>query len=164
MDKTWIEKFSIQELCARYAHAIDDLDADAWVQCFTPDGGFQVADWVIRGHPALREYAAVHVGEVRCRHMTGNLLYEVHGNEATGQCSVLATLATPAGYKIFGQGRYVDRLVKQNGQWRFAHRRVDVDTLASDPTQIVMLADPDVVPFIQPLMEAATRLGEKVQS
>ena len=164
MDSAWIEKLAIQELCARYAHAIDDLDMEAWVQCFTLDGGFQVADWVIRGHLALREYAAVHVVEVRCRHMTGNLLYEVHENEATGQSSVLATLATPGGYKIFGQGRYVDRLVKQNGQWRFAHRRVDVDSLVSDPAKIVMLADPDVAPFIQPLIDAARRLGEQVQS
>ena len=163
METTWIEKLSIQELCARYAHAIDNLDAEAWAQCFTPDGSFQVADWAIRGHAALREYAAVHVEAVRCRHMTSNLLYEVRENEATGQASVLATIATPAGYKIFGQGRYVDRLVKHNGQWRFAHRRVDVDTLASDPTQVVMLADPDVVPFIQPLMDAAMRLGVQVQ-
>ena len=58
----------------------------------------------------------------------------------------------------------MDRLVKQNGQWRFAHRRVDVDLLVSDPAQIVMLADPDVAPFIQPLMDAARRIGEQVQS
>ena len=120
MEQTWIEKLAIQELCARYAHAIDNLEPEAWVQCFTPDGGFQVATWVVRGHAALREYARVHVQEIRCRHMTSNLLYEVNGDEATGQVSVLAALATPGGYKIFGQGRYVDRLVKQAGP--VAHR------------------------------------------
>ena len=58
MEQTWIEKLAIQELCARYAHAIDSLDPEAWVQCFTPDGGFQVATWVVRGHAALREVCA----------------------------------------------------------------------------------------------------------
>jgi hypothetical protein len=94
--------------------------------------------------------------------MTGNLLYEINGNEATGRASVLATLATPSGYKIFGQGRYVDRLVKQAGQWRIAYRRVDIDGLASDPQNVVSLADPEVAALIQPLFDAAIRLSEKV--
>lgn len=163
MEQTWIEKLAIQELCARYAHAIDNLEPEAWVQCFTPDGGFQVATWVVRGHAALREYADVHVREIRCRHMTSNLLYEVDGNEATGQVSVLAALATPGGYKIFGQGRYVDRLVKQGGQWRIAHRHVDVDPLATDPDRIIMCADPEVAALTQPLIDTAQRLAEQVE-
>ena len=102
MEQPRIEKLAIQELCARYAHAIDNLDPEAWVECFTPDGAFQVATWVVRGHAALREYASIHVREIRCRHMTSNLLYEIDGNEAAGQVSVLATLATSGGYEIFG--------------------------------------------------------------
>ena len=42
MDNAWIEKVAIQELLARYAHAIDNLEPEAWVACFTPDGVFQV--------------------------------------------------------------------------------------------------------------------------
>ncbi len=95
--------------------------------------------------------------------MTSNLLYEIDGNEATGQVSVLATLATSGGYKIFGQGRYVDRLVKQAGQWRIAHRHVDVDPLAADPETLVMLADPEVATLTQPLIDTARRLGEQVE-
>ena len=94
----------------------------------------------------------------------GNFLYEIHGNEATGRCSRLATLATPGGYKIFAQGRYVGRLVKQEGQWRIAYRRVDPDRLASDAKAIVSIADPEVAALIQPLVDASIRLGERVKS
>src|SRR5262252_2188364 len=43
---------------------------------------------------------------MRYRHMIGNFLYEVVGNEATGQTTFLATLATRSGFKFFGQGKY----------------------------------------------------------
>jgi ketosteroid isomerase-like protein len=163
MEAEWIEKLAIQELFARYAHAVDNLEPEAWVQCFTPDGVFQVANRAMRGEAALRGYAEIHVKEIRCRHMMGNFLYEIRGNEATGQCSMLATLATVGGYKIFAQGRYVDRLVKQNGKWKIAHRRVETDRLASDPKKITAIADPDVAALIRSLVDASIRLGEKVR-
>ena len=162
MENEWIEKLAIQALFARYAHAVDDLNVEAWVQCFTPDGVFQVGNRAMRGQAALRGYAEVHVKEIRCRHLMANFLYEIHGNEATGQCSMLATLATAGGYKIFAQGRYVDRLVQYNSQWRIAHRRVEPDRLASAPRTITSTADPDVATLVRPLVDAAIRLGEKI--
>ena len=162
MENEWIDKLAIQELLARYAHAIDDLKPEAWAQCFTPDGVFQLGSQALRGHAALRAYGEVHSREMRYRHLTGNFLYDVEGNEATGQASFLGTLATPAGYKFFAQGRYTDRLAKQNGHWLIAHRRVDLDSLASEPNKIVGLLDPDVAPLFQPLVDAWARLGEKV--
>ena len=163
MDQDWIEKMAIQELFARYAHAIDDLKPEAWVACFSPDGVFQVGRRAMKGQAALRGYADVHVQEVRCRHMMANFLYRVEGEQATGQCSMLATLATPGGYKIFAQGRYVDRLVKHDGEWLIAHRRVETDQLASEPTGITSIADPDVAALVRPLVDAARKLGERVQ-
>ncbi len=163
MENEWVEKLAIQELFARYAHAVDNLDPEAWVRCFTPDGVFQVGNRAMRGQAALREYAEIHVREIRCRHMMGNFLYEIHGDEATGQCSMLATLATAGGYKIFAQGRYVDRLVKRDEQWKIAHRLVELDRLASEPKKITSTADPDVAALVHTLVEAAIRLGEKVK-
>ena len=163
MENEWIEKLAIQELLARYAHAIDDLDPEAWAGCFTPDGVFQLGSQAIRGQAALREYGKVHVRKVRCRHVTGNFLYEIKGNEATGHASILTIVATLNGYKILDQGRYVDRLVKQAGQWRIAYRRVDIDGLAANPQNIASLADADVAALIQPLLDASVRLGEKVE-
>jgi 3-phenylpropionate/cinnamic acid dioxygenase small subunit len=162
MENEWMEKLAIQELLARYAHAIDDLKPEAWVQCFTSDGIFQLGSRALRGHDVLRAYGEIHAREMRYRHMIGNFLCEVVGNEATGQATFLATLATRSGFKFFGQGKYRDRLVKQNGKWLIAYRCVDVDRLASEPNKIVGLLDPDVASLVQPLVDACARLGEKV--
>jgi len=83
MENEWMEKLAIQELLARYAHAIDDLKPEVWVRCFTSDGIFQLGSRVLRGHDALRAYGEIHAREMRYRHMIGNFLYEVMGNEAT---------------------------------------------------------------------------------
>ena len=80
-----------------------------------------------RNYTLLRAYGEIHAREMRYRHMIGNFLYDVTGNEATGQATFLATLATRSGFKFFGQGKYRDKLVKQNGHWLIAHRCVDVD-------------------------------------
>ena len=75
MDNEWMEKLAIQELFARYAHAIDDLNPEAWVECFTPDGDFfrsARAPCVAR-----RRYGAMPMfisKEIRCRHMMANFL------------------------------------------------------------------------------------------
>jgi len=115
-----------------------------------------------RSQTLLRAYGEIHAREMRYRHMIGNFLYDVTGNEATGQATFLATLATRSGFKFFGQGKYRDKLVKQNGHWLIAHRCVDVDRLASEPNKIVGLLDPDVASLVQPLVNACARLGEKV--
>jgi hypothetical protein len=115
-----------------------------------------------RSQTLLRAYGEIHAREMRYRHMIGNFLYDVTGNEATGQATFLATLATRSGFKFFGQGKYRDKLVKQNGHWLIAHRCVDVDRLASEPNKIVGLLDPDVASLVQPLVDACARLGEKV--
>jgi uncharacterized protein (TIGR02246 family) len=158
----WTEKLAIQELCAVYCQTIDSQDSDGWARCFTPDGAFEFDGSVIRGHAALREYAEVHARVLRCRHMTLNHLYRIQGDEATGQSTTVVTLATEGGYKIFGQGAYQDRLVKQDGVWRFVHRRVDTDRLVAAPEKPVNLADPDVAALVRHLVEAARRLASPV--
>jgi hypothetical protein len=159
----WIEKLAIQELCARYCHTIDSQDNEGWAACFTADGAFELDGWIVRGRPALAEYAAVHTRLMRCRHMTLNCLYEVHGNQAAGRSTTVVTLATRGGYKILGQGYYDDRLVKEDGRWLIAHRNVRNDRLVDDPTKPVNLADPDVAALVQHLIAAARRLGQRAE-
>jgi len=161
-ENQWIEKLAIQELCARYCHTIDRQDSTGWAQCFTPDGIFEFDGWAILGRPALTEYADVHARVMRCRHMTVNCLYEIDGNQATGRSTTVVTLATEGGYKIFGQGAYEDRLVKVDGQWQIALRRVRTDRLVTDPEKPVNLADPEVAALVRHLVQAAQRLAQRV--
>lgn len=94
VDEQWIEILRIQALCARYCLTIDTQDGEGWAGCFTEDGAFEFDGWVIRGRPALREYADAHARVVRGRHLTTDLLYEVDGDVATGRSASVVTLAT----------------------------------------------------------------------
>jgi hypothetical protein len=162
LEHEWSEKLAIQELCARYCHTIDSQDSNGWADCFTADGAFEFDGWVVRGRPALVEYADVHTRLMRCRHMTLNHLYEVQGDRAIGRSTTVVTLATAGGYKILGQGCYEDRLLKQGGIWLIDYRNVRTDRLVDDPSKPVNLADPDVAILVRHLIEAAQRLGQKV--
>src|SRR5262245_4739139 len=163
MEQQWIDKLAIQELCARYCHTIDSQDSDGWADCFTADGVFAFDGKAIQGRAALREYAEVHARVLRCRHLTLNHLYEVHGDRATGVSTTVVTLATEGGYKILGQAAYEDRLVKEDGRWRIASRKLRTDRLVSNPDKPINLADPDVTVLVGHLLEAMKRLGRTVE-
>ena len=161
MEKVWIEKLAVQELCSRYCQTIDAQDSDGWARCFLPDGAFEFDDHIVRGHEALREYAEAHTRVLRGRHMTLNHLYDVDGDRATGCATTVVSIATASGYKIMGQGAYHDDLVKVDGEWKIRHRRVVNDHLVSDPAKPVNLADPDVAALVQPLIDTADDLARR---
>jgi uncharacterized protein (TIGR02246 family) len=161
MADEWIEQLAIQKLCSRYCHTIDAQDAEGWARCFLPDGAFEFDGHVVRGHPALCEYAEAHTRVLRGRHMTLNHLYEVSGDSATGRATTVVSIATKSGFKIMGQGAYEDELVKVDGEWRIRHRRVVNDYLVSDPTVTVGLADPDVSALVQNLIDTANALASR---
>jgi ketosteroid isomerase-like protein len=161
MADSWIEKLAIQELCSRYCHTIDAQDSDGWAQCFVRDGAFEFDGHVVRGHPALREYADAHARVLRGRHTTLNHLYEINGDHATGRATTVVSIATKSGFKIMGQGAYEDELVKADGEWKIRHRRVVNDYLVSDPAVTVSLVDPDVAALVQSLIDTANNLARR---
>jgi len=163
MEKVWIEKLAIQELCSRYCQTIDAQDSDGWARCFLPEGAFEFDGHVLRGHAALREYAEAHARVLRGRHMTLNHLYDVDvdGDRGTGRATTVVSIATPSGYKVMGQGAYHDDLVKVGGEWKIRHRRVVNDHLVSDPAKPVKLADPDVAALVQQLIDTADDLARR---
>jgi ketosteroid isomerase-like protein len=126
-----------------------------------PDGAFEFDGHVVRGHDALREYAAAHTRVLRGRHMTLNHLYDVQGDRATGHATTSVSIATPSGYKIMGQGVYQHDLVKIDGEWKIRYRRVTNDQLVSDPTKPVNLTDPDVATLVQQLIDTANDLARR---
>src|SRR5262245_2669110 len=162
MERDWVEKLAIGELCARYCQTIDAQDSGGWADCFTAEGVFEFDGWAIQGRAALCEYAGVHARLLRCRHLTLNLLYDIRGDTATGTSTTVVTLATPGGYKILGQAAYEDRLVKEGARWRIASRPVRTDRLVDDPDRAINLADPDVAALVGHLVAAARRLGKQV--
>lgn len=91
----YIEKFKIQELCARYTLTIDRHDIAGWANCFTEDAVFGFGDIALRGRSKIAEYGQVHK-ELGSRHLNTSLLFDIDssGERATGQSTTVVTFAT----------------------------------------------------------------------
>lgn len=123
----------------RYAHAIDYGDEDAWVDCFTEDGVFDIRarlshqpNRVIRGREELKAFIARHTRapELWHKHLLVEPLVEVDGDTATcvSYLAVLMEHENQPLLRVFG--RYRDRLVRcPDGRWRFAERVADVESM-----------------------------------
>jgi hypothetical protein len=122
------DTLAIQQLYARYNHAIDSGDAAGWAACFTGDGTFASATGNFAGTEQLTTFAQGFASRLKARHWTNNLVVESDGDGAKGTCYLMLLRlgeGTPA--TILTTGIYTDRLVRDSGGWRFASRSVAGD-------------------------------------
>lgn len=138
MDETLADKHAIEELVARYNHSIDALQMDVWLDLWTDDAVFDGIGKYLVGKAAIKEFADVHEKNYARkmpggRHFTTNIASNVVGNHATAR-SYLQLWSTDAnGARIAYTGVYDDVLVKQNGRWRFAGRKMVHDKPPEPP-------------------------------
>ncbi len=121
----WIEKLAIHELMARYAERIDAKDPAGAVACFAQDGvGVYWGEY--RGREAIEaRLTEILDAFLATSHHLSNILITLDGERATALSYVyafhrLAGSREPMHY----WGRWVDALVKRDGQWLFARREV----------------------------------------
>jgi ketosteroid isomerase-like protein len=120
------DRIAIRELVDAYAHCADRRDAEGQMALFTADTEFLVYMDARSETPGLDDLNAYRA----TTHFNGQSTVEVRGNEATGESYCLAHHV-----KIEGQGRtlmvasirYLDRFIKENGQWYFRQRKLMVD-------------------------------------
>jgi hypothetical protein len=127
-----IAREQIREIVAGYAHCADSGRFDELVGFFAEDGILETPDGQAhRGRDAIREFlggtkarlAGASAG-MRIRHHVSNLRIAVTGpTDATGAAYFF--VITQRGPDHWG--RYRDRYVCVDGNWRFAHRRVRLD-------------------------------------
>lgn len=125
--------FAIHELYARYNHAVDFGEPDAWAATFTPNGTFGTNTMApIAGVEQLRALGAVLAERLDSRHWNSNLIIEPAPGGATGRCYLLllrpGAPGTPA--VAAATGIYRDELEKTPAGWRFKSRYA---TLEGDP-------------------------------
>jgi hypothetical protein len=137
----------ITDLYARYNHASDAGDAEAYGGCFTVDGvlrvrGLEVRDGVMRRDPGAefairgreeltafkRRDHAGRGGRYR-RHWNGSLwLSPADGGAVRGRCYLHAYDGERGGLPVLAQtGVYEDTIVRDGTAWRFALRRLTLD-------------------------------------
>jgi ketosteroid isomerase-like protein len=118
--------FEIQQLYANYNIAIDNGDAEAWANTFTPDGVFNT----FVGHDALVGFVKMwreKLNGATRKHWNNNLQITGNGKQASGYVYlVLVDFSTkPPG--ILTTGTYTDSLVKTKDGWRFTKRTTKGD-------------------------------------
>ncbi len=140
----WME---LQELQARYAHAIDSDDIEAWPGYFTEDAQYTILsrENAERGLPApilwCRNAAMMRdrvvalrnaniYEEHRYRHATSGLIItSVDGDTVTTESSYIVVRTGQVGVaEVYSAGSYHDTVVKTAEGWRYAERKVIYDT------------------------------------
>jgi hypothetical protein len=122
------DMLAIQQLYARYNHAIDFARPAEWAACFTADGVFSSATTgESQGTEALVAFATGFAARLKARHWITNLLLEGDGDRATGTCYLQLWNVAAAPASLLTTGTYVDQLAKMDGAWKFTRREVKAD-------------------------------------
>lgn len=130
------DRIAIRELVARYNHAIDDAEAEAFAACFVPDGRFCVGTdgAVVAGRERLA--AMSRAAGVKWVHLTMDPVVTIDGDTATQVCTALIGRRqadrAPGSSTWTSTGRYHDDLVRTDEGWRFVQRVWLEDAVITD--------------------------------
>lgn len=121
------DHLAIRELAARYNRAFDYRNPKAWVECFTPDGTFEMGGrQLAAGGEALLKFAEKMIPTMKVKHCTTDAIVEINGDTAIHD-AYLILVDTGEKVSVINSGRYLDKVVKINGAWKFKQRVVDID-------------------------------------
>lgn len=127
---------AIQQLLHRYCFVVDSGTPDETASLFHETGTLvpvYSGEQPCKGRAAIREWFAAFNRKVRARvdhlrHCVTNPLIDVQGNKATARCYVTAdSISKKEGVPHTLLGYYVDRLIKDGGQWYFEERQIHVN-------------------------------------
>jgi uncharacterized protein (TIGR02246 family) len=108
----------IQQLYARYTHAIDASDAEAYAALFTADGSFNNN----KGRDALLAFIKNRKAGVSMRHLNTNLVITPSPEGAKGAVYNMFLNVGETNPTVTGFSKYDDTLVKTPEGWRFKTR------------------------------------------
>lgn len=129
----------IEDLQARYLFAFDFGDAQGYANTFAPDGILDFGQGEVKGREAIAKFISdgrKRQEEARAntpagerprvgRHIINNTVVKVDGDKARSVSYWTHMTSGPTGYgTVDFFGHYEDDLVKVNGEWLFARRRI----------------------------------------
>lgn len=121
------DTLEIMDLAARYNHAIDNKDVDAWLATWTPNGVLAGGLGDFTGTEPLRNFLIGFLPVAKGRHhATLNYSVSGSGDTATMIC-YLIILQVEGTAGLASTGIYTDRLQKVDGVWKFVYRKLVID-------------------------------------
>lgn len=131
------DRLAIADVLARYCRGIDRCDAAELADVFTPDAQLDYGDGT---RPIAETISGLMQGLGTMRltqHAISNTICRIHGSRAKAETYCIATHILPGEngdeIELVVGGRYLDRLVKQDGIWRIAERLYVMDWNRSAP-------------------------------
>ena len=137
------DRARIENLLARYCLGWDEADLDTLSDCFTDDATLTLevplAGRVVtrRGRASIMAAfaASFAASRTRLRHVVSNVAYELEdGDAATVTAYQQVFVVGKTGVRPTTISRLIDRVVREDGGWRFAARRLIFDTAISTTT------------------------------
>lgn len=118
-----------RQLAERYAQSVDARDASGLAQLVTADIAIEGPGFVLTGRDEVLAIPAMLDERFRTtRHLIHNQIVEVDDDVANGETLCTAShLLKDSDEVLDWHIRYQDSFRKQDGQWRFSHRKLIID-------------------------------------
>ena len=119
----------IQHLAQCYADGVMQRDADIWGDTFTEDGEWHLGPGAepVKGRDNLKAFwSNVMAGYPNVLHWVQPGIVDVQGDTATARFYIQENIKDAKGESFRMAGVYNDEVVKENGAWKFAVRRLGV--------------------------------------
>lgn len=126
------DKEQIRQLLLDYGRHLDNRDFAAYASLFAADGEWVGGFGKVSGRANIQAFMekAMGTGPNRANnyHLLSNFVITVAGDTATAWSRWAFVVPGERGAVISQAGRYDDRLVRENGQWKFRRRVASSDT------------------------------------
>ncbi|MET0218181.1 MAG: nuclear transport factor 2 family protein [Burkholderiales bacterium] len=117
------DRMLIRERYGRYALAVAQQDADAWLACWSADATWKTSLFEVSGQAALQQMWAatwINFDKVAAFNEVGEIV--VSGDNATAKSAVYEIMTLKSGALHKMAGVYTDEFVREGGVWRFSRR------------------------------------------
>ncbi len=123
MALTASDELAVRELVARYADAVNRVDADEWGSTWAAAGEWHISGQQLVGRDAIVDFwrSAIASFEAVIQ-MVGHGRVRASGDAVEGRWTIWE-VGRRAGRGSLVVGCYEDRYGREDGEWRFAERR-----------------------------------------
>ncbi len=128
MDVTEIAaRFALQERINRYTDAILRSDAECLGACWSENGNWHLMGQHLQGRAQIVGfYQSLTENTAHVRHLSHSPILHIDGDKARGRWQVTETVCGKDGAGSIILGVYDDTYAKENGDWLFTERKLDM--------------------------------------